>query len=384
MENASALPLTTTQRILIAEDEPGIALGLEDTLRFEGYEVEVVANGLTASRRAMEQAFDLILLDVMLPGKDGFDVCRELRRSGLQAPIIFLTARTQEADRVAGLNLGANDYVTKPFSPLELAARVRGLLRFVENSRRDRRCLEDEVQAASQVQHRLFPAECPTVAGLDYAGACRAARGVSGDYYDFIPLPSGRLALLLADVCGKGMPAALLAAALHAAVRAYARDADRGCGELLASVNRLLFETTSSERFVTVFYAVYDPADLSLTWANAGHCPPVLMRQSSECTRLDSLTPPAGVLPEICSAQRTMTVKPGDRLLAFSDGITEARNPADEEFGDARLERLLARLRGRSASDVCQVVLEQVREFAGGRLQADDLTVIAAHVGTVR
>src|SRR4030095_12304719 len=116
-------------KVLVAEDEPGIALGLEDTLRLEGYQVEVVTSGTNASRRAREESFDLILLDVMLPGKNGFDVCRELRASGSEIPIIFLTARTQEVDRVSGLDLGANDYVTKPFSPRELMARVRGLLR---------------------------------------------------------------------------------------------------------------------------------------------------------------------------------------------------------------------------------------------------------------
>ena len=125
MESTIALTAARRPRILVAEDEPGIALGLEDTLRFEGYEVDVVTNGEKASQRALEQSFDLILLDVMLPGKDGFEICRELRCSGLQTPIILLTARTVEADRVAGLNLGANDYVTKPFSPLELMARVR-------------------------------------------------------------------------------------------------------------------------------------------------------------------------------------------------------------------------------------------------------------------
>jgi DNA-binding response OmpR family regulator len=105
MESTNTLTAARIPRILVAEDEPGIALGLEDTLRFEGYQVEVVPSGETASRRALEQSFDLILLDVMLPGKDGFEICRELRRSGLQTPIIFLTARTLEADRVAGLNI---------------------------------------------------------------------------------------------------------------------------------------------------------------------------------------------------------------------------------------------------------------------------------------
>lgn len=116
-------------RILVVEDEPTLALGLEDDLKLEGYEVEVVCDGDTASRRAREQSFDLIILDVMLPHKDGFEVCRELRRAGLRMPVILLTAKAQESDKVLGLELGADDYVTKPFSPRELRARVRAALR---------------------------------------------------------------------------------------------------------------------------------------------------------------------------------------------------------------------------------------------------------------
>ena len=116
-------------RILVVEDEPQLALGLEDDLKLEGYEVEVARDGHTAAERALSQPFDLIILDVMLPGKDGFDVCRQVRRAGLNAPIILLTAKTQESDKVLGLELGADDYVTKPFSPRELRARVKALLR---------------------------------------------------------------------------------------------------------------------------------------------------------------------------------------------------------------------------------------------------------------
>jgi two-component system alkaline phosphatase synthesis response regulator PhoP len=116
-------------RILVVEDEPGIALGLEDDLKMEGYDVEVVGEGVTAVRKAKETPFDLILLDVMLPGKDGFEVCRELRRAGLRTPILMLTAKTSEAEKVMGLELGADDYVTKPFGTRELRARIKALLR---------------------------------------------------------------------------------------------------------------------------------------------------------------------------------------------------------------------------------------------------------------
>jgi DNA-binding response OmpR family regulator len=116
-------------RILVVEDEPNLALGLEDDLRLEGYDVEVARDGETASHRAREQPFDLIVLDIMLPRRDGFEVCRDIRRAGLSTPIIMLTAKTQESDKVLGLELGADDYVTKPFSPRELRARVKAILR---------------------------------------------------------------------------------------------------------------------------------------------------------------------------------------------------------------------------------------------------------------
>ncbi len=117
------------KKILVVEDEPGIALGLEDDLKMEGYDVEVIGDGMAASKRAREQAFDLIVLDVMLPGKDGFEICRELRRSGMTAPVLMLTAKAQEAEKVMGLELGADDYVTKPFGTRELRARIKALLR---------------------------------------------------------------------------------------------------------------------------------------------------------------------------------------------------------------------------------------------------------------
>jgi len=116
-------------RILVVEDEPGIALGLEDDLRLEGYDVEVAGDGVTAAQRARSGVYDLILLDVMLPGKDGFEVCRELRRAGLKTPILMLTAKARESEKVMGLEIGADDYLTKPFGTRELRARIRALLR---------------------------------------------------------------------------------------------------------------------------------------------------------------------------------------------------------------------------------------------------------------
>jgi phosphoserine phosphatase RsbU/P len=155
-----------------------------------------------------------------------------------------------------------------------------------------------------------------------------------GDYYDFLLLGDGKLGLLLADVSVKGMSAALLGASLHAAIRANAPGAGARCGEVLAKANVLLFETTTPERFATVFYGVYDPAARNLTYANAGHCPPMLVRRdergNATCIRLGSITPPAGMMPVLPALQHSAPLVPGDWLLIFSDGIPEAAS----ESGD--------------------------------------------------
>src|ERR1051325_2872608 len=258
-------------RILVVEDEPGIALALEDSLRLEGHDVEVISDGMAAGRRAREDAFDLILLDAMLPGKDGFTICRELRAEGSKTPVIFVSARAQEYDRVRGLDLGANDYVVKPFSPNELMARVRRLLRDREDGREQQKELDDELRAAAAVQESLFPRIHPLVKDLEYSARCRPAKCVSGDYYDFILLDGGKLGLLLADVCGKGMGAALLGASLHGALRAFAPLAPSHPGAAAQPGEPLLFQTTSSERYATVFYGIIAPEARTVTYANAGH-----------------------------------------------------------------------------------------------------------------
>jgi len=209
---------------------------------------------------------------------------------------------------------------------------------------------------------------------MEYSALCRPAKGVSGDYYDFIPLDGGKLGLLLADVCGKGMGAALLGASLHGALRAFAPVASSRPGELLKRINRLLFQTTSPERYATVFYGIFDPATHVLTYANAGHCPPWVIREGAY-HQLESLTPPVGMFAEVASAQVGVQLELGDWLVVASDGISEATNETGEEFGDMRLLAML-NCSG-TVDEFCGAALEAVTSFTGNK-QADDLTIVAA------
>ena len=391
-------------KILVVEDEPGIAFGLETDLQVEGYEVVVVGDGEQAILRACAETFDVILLDVMLPTKDGFEVCRELRQAGLPTPIMMLTAKTHEFDKVLGLDLGADDYVTKPFSPRELRARIRAVLRHQPGRTSERGDLEGQLRIASEVQQRLFPQFRPPIATLDYAGFCQPARGMSGDYYDFLDLSPGSLGLLVADVVGKGMPAALLMASVHAAVRTHVRGPGAGCGEMLAKVNTLLYESTDAAMFATVFYGVYEERSRMLTYANAGHEPPLLLHRSASdvlvatskvgdgpvnegeehrpltCLRLDSRTPPLGILPTIRAVEKRVQLAPGDWLLMVTDGVTEAGNERGEEFGGERLEDIMADNIEATAAGMCDAILTELRGHRCGISQSDDVTLIAAHV----
>jgi phosphoserine phosphatase RsbU/P len=366
-------------RILIVEDDPAILCGLRDNLEFESHQVFTAVDGEAGYRAVCEHPPDLVILDLMLPKLSGYDLCRRVRGEGFNAPILMLSARSEEGDRVVGLDLGANDYVSKPFSLRELLARVRALLRHERELQLDEAHLGSELEMAAKVQQGLFPCILPVAPGLDYAGICRPARGVSGDYYDFLPLGGGKLGLLLADVSGKGMSAALLGASLHAAVRAHAVTEGNRCGAVLAQANALLFEATTAERFATVFYGVYEPVTRVLTYANAGHYPPMLVRQGT-AIRLDSITPPAGMLPVLPALQECVNLVPEDWLLIFSDGIPEAMSKSGEDFGENGLLDALGRLGRGTAAEVCEGIVDEVRNHLKQQRQPDDITLIVVKV----
>ena len=201
----------------------------------------------------LERQPDLVILDLMLPGMNGYDVCRQMRGHGLMTPILMLTAQDQETSRVRGFEAGADDYVTKPFSIRELLGRVRAILRRSEG--RSDLANQKELDDARRIQQRLMPAEIPQFPGLHIAGTWRPARIVGGDYFDVMKLGNDAVAVCIADVCGKGMPAALLMAGLQATVKAYASKSLRP-RELCERVNRVMCENAASNGFISFFYAV--------------------------------------------------------------------------------------------------------------------------------
>jgi phosphoserine phosphatase RsbU/P len=267
--------------------------------------------------------------------------------------------------------------------------------------------LNREIEIAKEVQQQLFPQVFPPMKTLDYTGVCRPARGVGGDYYDFLLLGSGKLGVALGDIAGKGISASLLMASLQALLRSQAPSQGERLDELMLQINRLMCDSTASNRYASFFYGLYDDARQQLTYVNAGHNPPLIVRacgletgysfesrsvggpvtsltlpRSAECEtiRLESGGPVVGALPTSVYEQAWVQLLPNDILVIYSDGISEAMNGDEEEFGEGRLVSLISANVTLPAADLTDLILREVDNFVSGAPQFDDMTLVVARV----
>jgi serine phosphatase RsbU (regulator of sigma subunit) len=234
-----------------------------------------------------------------------------------------------------------------------------------------------ELEIAREVQARLFPQRLPELKSLEYAGACVQTQQVGGDYYDFLDLGQARLCLVLGDIAGKGIAAALLMANLQANLRSQCATAVEQPEQLLRSVNRLFFENTAENAYATLFYSEYDDRTCRLRYANCGHLPGLLVSSDGTVNRLSSTASVLGLFSEWPCSTAELQLCPGDLFAIYSDGITEALNPRDEEFGEDRLLEVMTRARHQSPSHIVSTVFDEVRRFSGDQ-QRDDVTLIVA------
>jgi sigma-B regulation protein RsbU (phosphoserine phosphatase) len=247
-----------------------------------------------------------------------------------------------------------------------------------EAAQRER--LNRELEIAREVQQRLFPQKTPQVEGLDCAGGCRPALGVGGDYYDFLELADGRLGIVIGDVSGKGIAAALLMASLQASVRGQTLHASKALAQVISHVNTLIYEASASSRYATLFYAQVDPKALTLEYVNAGHNPPLLLRSTGEVEHLQTGGTVVGLLPRFPYQQGSVQLAKGDTLLMFTDGISEAFNGSDEEYGEDRLMEAMRRSGERTATELIPYLIDEVDAFVAGAPQHDDMTLVIARI----
>ncbi len=280
-------------------------------------------------------------------------------------------------------------YVDSPQFPREFSGDDLNLLTVMANVaairiERDRlaeveqaeKLMASELEQAAEIQRQFLPASAPVMPGLELAGYNAACRTVGGDYYDYLPYPDNRVGIVIGDVAGKGMPAALMMTSLQAKVQALA-EAPGDPAVMVARLNRSLAATCPRNRFITFFLSIIDATTGEITFCNAGHNPPLLVRASGHIEKLEGGGPVLGILPAMTYQRQQCCMEPGDMVVLYSDGVTEAANPAGEEF-EERLPELAVSVRDRSAAEVVRAVHEAVRDWIAGQPPADDVTVVVA------
>ena len=291
----------------------------------------------------------------------------------------------QTNDRVIGLlyldsPMAIREFTREDLNLLTVMANVAAIriehARLSEVEEAERQMARD-MQQAAQIQARLLPSAPPTVAGLDMAGKTLACRTVGGDYYDFLKFPDGRVGMLVGDVAGKGMPASLLMSSLQARVQVLFEDS-ADLANKIARLNKTTCQNCPENRFITFFMSVADPATGELAYVNAGHNPPLLVRASGGFEALEGGGMILGIMPKAVYQERQAALLPGDVLVLFSDGVTEATDPGGQEFGEERLASLVCKLRDRPSSEIVDQILQAVLSFSEGAPAADDITVVIA------
>lgn len=240
--------------------------------------------------------------------------------------------------------------------------------------------MQEEIRLAAVIQLELLPREPPTIPGYDIAGTSIPAQQVGGDYFDFIPVEGNRLAICLGDVSGKGLPASLLMANLQATLRSQTL-LETAPSESIRRSNQLLYRSTDPEKFATLFYGILDFESHQLTFSNAGHENPFLYGTNSSPVRLETGGTVLGVVENFPFEEEAVSVNPGDTLVVFSDGITEAFDTTDDQFGEERLAKIIAKHKDESALAITNCIIDEVKRHAGSAPQADDLTLVVVKRG---
>jgi sigma-B regulation protein RsbU (phosphoserine phosphatase) len=366
-------------RVLIADDQPDLLDALQLLLKGEGIQMEAVMSPEAVLTAVGTRTFDLLLMDLnytgdTTSGREGIDLLARVQAIDGMLPVVVMTGWGSVDLAVEAMRRGVRDFVQKPWDNSQLVATLRAEIED-GRARRHRAELEQrELEEARRIQRKLLPSTMPQIDGWEIASWWQPASGVGGDCFDALSFGENRLALSIADVVGKGIPAALLMSNLQAAVRAFATDAAQP-SELCQQVNRILCGHIAEGRFISFFYCVVD-ADLgTLTFSNAGHYAPILVRANGDVERLDSGGAVLGIFPDGAYEQGRVTVGCGDRLILFTDGITEARNAQDLEFGEEQLIALAVENRVCSAPALQARLAQAVADFTGGRFQ-DDATLI--------
>ncbi len=374
--------------VVLAVDDTPENLDIVKAILTPEYKVKVATSGALALKIVNSQPPNIILLDVMMPEMDGYEVCRRLKSDPITAeiPIIFLTTQDQTADEAEGFSLGAADYIHKPVNPQILKARVAthvalkqsidDLHELSEALVQAKERMEKELKVGHDLQKSMLPDVVPDSNHFELCASMDAAREVGGDFYDYFMLNDQELWFCVADVSGKGVPSALFMAMTKILLKSQSRD-DRTSSKVMTRVNSILAEDNPECMFVTVFLGVMEVSTGTITYTNAGHNLPLIKRANGTVhTVPDSHGPIMGVR-EGEYGESLIELGPGDTLLVYTDGVTEAMDVEGQLYSDQRLVNVLQSIDLPTAESMLKAVRASVDDFSLGAEQADDITMIA-------
>lgn len=375
--------------VVLAVDDTPENLDVVKGVLGEDYVVKAAVNGKIALKIAETHSPDLILLDIMMPDMDGYEVCKRLKANPATAeiPVIFLTAKDQDEDEAKGFELGAADYIQKPVNALILKARTKTHVQLKKNldalheayelidAQRQR--MQDELDVGRDIQMSMLPTEKPDVPHFSVEAMMRPAREVGGDFYDFFPVGPQEYAFCVADVSDKGVASALFMSVTKALINARCRE-DRSTASAVTWVNDEIAVGNENCMFITLFIAVLDTVTGKLRYTNAGHNPPYLRRADGglECIS-NRHGPVVGVKGGVAYGEGVLQMRQGDTMVLFTDGVTEAMNHSGDLYGESRLEDVITNTADTEVQKIVDNVLVSVREHAAGAAQSDDITLLA-------
>ncbi len=384
--------MAETPKILVVDDEPDLEplmlQRMRRDIRKRRYQFVFAHNGLEALE-VLEQdpTVDMVLSDINMPRMDGLALLSQIAKVAPNLRSVIISAYGDMKNIRTAMNRGAFDFVTKPIDFDDLRVTIDRTLRHLAEWReaiasRDKLItLQNELDVATKIQQSILPTVFPSGDGYDVFGHMVAARNVGGDFFDILRLEYGRIGLAIADVSDKGVPAALFMMSTRTLLKGTAIGGSEP-GEVLQEVNGQLCEENDAEMFVTVLYAVYDPQTRQLTYSNGGHDSPLIIHADGSSTLLPLTRGIAlGVMPGLTYNQQTVTLKPGDTVILYTDGVTEAMNAEGEQYGLDDLRDMFSDAPPGSSEDANKAVFDAVHRFAQDTPQSDDITCLVMRRG---
>ena len=373
-------PNAAPARVLLADDQPHVLDALQLLLKGHGYRTEAATHPARVLQALEANEFDVVLLDLnytrdTTAGGEGLELVSQIRARDENLPLVVMTAWSSVDLAVEAMRRGASDFVQKPWQNSQLLDKLQVQIERARQLRQARQRRQDELQEAREIQNKLLPKKLPQVSDYEVAGMTQPVRFVGGDYYNVVRISDRQTVLCIADVAGKGMPAALLMSSLQAALKPlmWQKLAPR---ELCRRLNRILCDLTPVNKFISFFYAVLDDKANCLTYCNAGHNPPLLVHANGGATELNAAGAVLGQFPDWVYEQSEVQLSRGDQLLMFTDGLVEACDQDDEAFGEANLIKVATKDSGAGATEVMNALMQAASEHCSGRFQDDASLVV--------